>query len=77
MPEGTAGWAAGRVQYLVVHLGAARVLHVVQVYGESEGARSAQSNLHVVVEAVAWLRSLGDVPAVIVGDFNVALDHSG
>eukprot|EP00974_Lingulodinium_polyedra_P089961 8722014-Lingulodinium_polyedra.AAC.1 len=38
---------------------------------------SAQANLAVVVQAVAWLGSLGDVPALIVGDFNVALDQSG
>eukprot|EP00974_Lingulodinium_polyedra_P020881 2019276-Lingulodinium_polyedra.AAC.1 len=47
------------------------------IYGESDGARSAEANLAVVVDAMAWLRSLGDVPALIVGDFNVALDQSG
>eukprot|EP00974_Lingulodinium_polyedra_P062827 6065524-Lingulodinium_polyedra.AAC.1 len=28
------------------------------------------------MEAVAWLRSLGDVPALLVGDFNLSLDGS-
>eukprot|EP00974_Lingulodinium_polyedra_P109180 10564320-Lingulodinium_polyedra.AAC.1 len=72
-----AGVAEGRVQYAVAHAGGARALHVIQVYGESEGARSADSNLAIVSEAIAWLRSLGDVPAVLVGDFNMSLDDSG
>ena len=48
---------------MVVHAGGARALHIVQVYGESSGPRSADYNLSLVMEAVAWLRSLGDVPA--------------
>eukprot|EP00974_Lingulodinium_polyedra_P074213 7191973-Lingulodinium_polyedra.AAC.1 len=65
LPEGMAGLAEGRVQYAVAHAGGARALHVVQVYGDSQGARSADSNLALVMEAVAWLRSLGDVPALL------------
>eukprot|EP00974_Lingulodinium_polyedra_P088920 8619432-Lingulodinium_polyedra.AAC.1 len=64
------GLAGGRAQYAVVHAGGARALHVAQVYGEAEGARNADNNLALVMEAVAWLRSLGDVPALLVGDFN-------
>eukprot|EP00974_Lingulodinium_polyedra_P038819 3718373-Lingulodinium_polyedra.AAC.1 len=58
-------------------MGGSRVLHVVQIYGQSEGRRSADANLGLVVAAVAWLLSLGDVPALVVGDFNVGLDQSG
>eukprot|EP00974_Lingulodinium_polyedra_P063742 6154126-Lingulodinium_polyedra.AAC.1 len=76
LPEGMAGLAQGRVQYAVVHAGGARALHVVQVYGESESARSADANIALVMEAVAWLRSLGDVPALLVGDFSLSLDGS-
>eukprot|EP00974_Lingulodinium_polyedra_P036738 3522689-Lingulodinium_polyedra.AAC.1 len=61
-----AGLAEGRVQYAVVHAGGARALHIVQIYGESQGARSADANLTIVTEAIAWLRSLGDAPAILV-----------
>eukprot|EP00974_Lingulodinium_polyedra_P052630 5063091-Lingulodinium_polyedra.AAC.1 len=70
LPDGPLGAREGRAQYLVVHLGGARVLHLVQIYGTSDGARAADANLGLVVAAVAWLRSLGDVPAVVLGDFN-------
>eukprot|EP00974_Lingulodinium_polyedra_P060333 5816768-Lingulodinium_polyedra.AAC.1 len=50
--------------------GGARVPHVIQVYGEAERARSADGNLRIVVDAMAWLRSLGNAPAVIVGDLS-------
>eukprot|EP00974_Lingulodinium_polyedra_P078882 7640820-Lingulodinium_polyedra.AAC.1 len=58
-------------------MGGDKVLHIVQVYGHAEGARAADGNLRIVVDAMAWLRSLGDVPAIILGDMNVSLDVSG
>lgn len=57
---------ACRLQYAVVHLGKRRAIHTVQIYGHVDGPAA-------VVAAVSWLRSLGDVPALIVGDFNLPL----
>eukprot|EP00974_Lingulodinium_polyedra_P008646 826200-Lingulodinium_polyedra.AAC.1 len=66
-----------RMQYLVVHAGRGRALHVVQVYGWSEGERAAADNAALVMAAVAWVRSLGDVPALVVGDFNATVQSMG
>eukprot|EP00974_Lingulodinium_polyedra_P010444 1002915-Lingulodinium_polyedra.AAC.1 len=54
-----------RLQYVVVHAGRARALHVVQVYGWPEGDRAASDNAALVMAAIAWLRSLGDVPSLV------------
>eukprot|EP00974_Lingulodinium_polyedra_P129510 11210304-Lingulodinium_polyedra.AAC.1 len=58
-------------------MGGGSARHVVQVYGHAEGARAADANLRIAVDAMAWLRSLGDVPAIILGDTNVSLDANG
>ena len=64
---------ACRLQYAVLHLGGQRALHIVQVYGYADGPSVAEDNEALLVAAVSWLRSLGDVPALLVGDFNIAL----
>jgi ribonuclease HI len=63
-----------RMQYAAVHFGRKRALHVIQLYGRADGSRvSSDFNASLVTAAVGWLRSLGDVPALVVGDFNCSL----
>ena len=63
-----------RMQYAVVHFGRQRALHIIQIYGSAEGGKIAgEFNGSLVLAAVAWIRSLGDVPALVVGDFNMSL----
>jgi ribonuclease HI/endonuclease/exonuclease/phosphatase family metal-dependent hydrolase len=63
-----------RMQYAVVHFGRKRALHIIQLYGLADGSRaSIDFNVSIVTTAVGWLRSLGDVPALVVGDFNLNL----
>lgn len=62
---------ARRLQYAVVHLGGQRALHVVQVYGHADGPCVAEDNETLLLATMSWLRSLGDVPALLVGDFNL------
>eukprot|EP00974_Lingulodinium_polyedra_P039611 3800054-Lingulodinium_polyedra.AAC.1 len=62
--QGCATDEEGRLQFLAAHAGGRRALHVVLVYGHAEGARAAEANVRLVMEAVAWLRSLGEVPAL-------------
>ena len=62
---------ATRMQYAVVHAGRHRALHIVQLYGYADGPAATQDNERLVFAALAWLRSLGDVPALLVGDFNL------
>jgi endonuclease/exonuclease/phosphatase family metal-dependent hydrolase len=67
----------GRMQYAGIHFGRRRALHIVQLYGIADGSRTAADfNASLVLAAVAWLRSLGDVPALVVGDFNLNLAHA-
>ena len=54
----------GRLQYAVIHVGRRRALHVVQIYGHADGSTKLADNERLVVAAMAWLRSLGDVPAL-------------
>ena len=65
-----------RMQYAVVHLGRQRALHIVQIYGYADGAAAVPDNERLVLAALAWLRSLGDVPALIVGDLNLIVHGS-
>ena len=67
---------ASRMQYGVLHLGKHRVLHMVQIYGHADGAVKDEDNAKLIIAAMAWLRSLGDVPSLIVGDFNLVLQGS-
>eukprot|EP00974_Lingulodinium_polyedra_P111245 10760551-Lingulodinium_polyedra.AAC.1 len=53
-----------RLQYLVADAGRGRALRVVQAYGWPEGERAAADNARLLMAAVAWVRSLGDVPAL-------------
>ena len=75
--RGVSGDAAPRLQHLAVHLGRKDALHVVNVYGYTGGARVAELNEMLLLEAVAWLQSLGDIPALIVGDLNLRLEGCG
>ncbi len=75
--EGLSVEQAARMQYAVAHMGRSRALHVVQLYGYADGATKNEDNEHLVLLALAWLRSLGDVPALIVGDLNLVLRGSG
>jgi hypothetical protein len=60
------------MQYAAVHLERKRALHIVQLYGLADGSRtSLDFNASLVLAAVAWLRPLGDVPMLVVGDFNL------
>jgi ribonuclease HI len=66
-----------RMQYAVVHFGKRCALHIMQLYGRAEGGKPAEEfNASLVLAAAAWLRSLGDVPALIVGDLNVSLANT-
>ena len=38
--------------------------------------QAAERNESLILAALSWLRSLGDVPSLIVGDFNLALSKS-
>ena len=67
----------GRLQYAVMHLGRRQSLHIVQIYGHADGQQKDDNNEKLIMAAMAWLRSLGDVPAVIVGDFNLLLPGTG
>jgi endonuclease/exonuclease/phosphatase family metal-dependent hydrolase len=67
----------GRMQYAVIHFGRRRALHIVQLYGVADGSRAATDfNASLMLAAVAWLRSLGDVPSLVVGDFNLDIAHA-
>ena len=70
---GLAPEQARRLQYAVLHLGGHRALHIVQVYGHADGLAAADDNEALLIAAVSWLRSLGGVPALLVGDFNLVL----
>ena len=75
---GVTGAARSRLQYAAVHLGRRQALHIVHVYGYGEGGRQAEEfNASLVLTAAAWLRSLGDVPAFVVGDFTLRLAEAG
>ena len=77
-PVGVPARLAPRLQYAAIYLGRGCVVHVVQCYGHAEGdARAAEDNAQMVLAAAAFLRSLGDVPALIVGDLNMAISESG
>eukprot|EP00974_Lingulodinium_polyedra_P095254 9229552-Lingulodinium_polyedra.AAC.1 len=66
-----------QLQYLVVHAGRRKALHVVQLYGWADGRAAAADNARLLLCAVSWVRSLGDVPALIVGDLNCTLEGTG
>jgi ribonuclease HI len=67
----------GRMQYAVVHFGRRQALHIVQLYGIADGSKAAADfNASLVLAAVAWLSSLGDVPMLVVGDFNLNIAHA-
>eukprot|EP00959_Pyramimonas_sp_CCMP1952_P079392 1659425-Pyramimonas_sp.AAC.1 len=56
---------ACRLQYAVLHFGGRRALRIVQVYGHADGPAAAEDNEALLLAAVSWLRSLGDVPALL------------
>jgi ribonuclease HI len=77
-PAGIPERLTDRLQYAAVYLGQRRVVHLIQIYGHAEGdARAIEDNAQLVLAAAAFLRSLGDVPALIVGDLNMALAEAG
>ncbi|CAK0863527.1 unnamed protein product, partial [Prorocentrum cordatum] len=68
-PLGLSGRHPGRLQHFVLHLGASRAVHFMNCYG--------YRNADLILEAVEWVRGLGDVPAFVVGDLNCQLASSG
>ena len=75
--EGLEPGQASRMQYAVVHLCNERALHIVQIDGHADGATKDEDNEKLVIAAMSWLRSLGDVPSLIVGDLNLVVPSSG
>jgi hypothetical protein len=69
---------ADRLQYAAIYLGHRQVIHVAQIYGHADGdGRAIEENAQLVLAAAVFLRSLGDVPAFIVGDLNMVLAETG
>jgi len=67
----------GRLQYAVVHCGSRCAFHVMQLYGHTDGPSVVALNEELLMAALSWLRSRGDVPALlIVGDFKMSLPGS-
>ena len=64
------------MQYAVVHMGSQHALHIVQIYGHAVGASKDDDNEKLVMAAMMWLRSLGDVPSIMVGDLNLVVHGS-
>ena len=64
--------AAGRVQYLVLQWGRGRAIHAIQMYGHP-GQRQLQTNSSILEWATAKLSEAGQVPGILVGDFNCRL----
>ncbi len=59
-------------------MGQRRVVHLCKIYGHAEhDARVIEDNAQLVLSAAAFLRSLGDIPALIVGDLDTALAETG
>lgn len=55
------------------------LLHVVSLYGfagANDGGEQAECNEKLILNAIAEAESIGEIPVVIAGDFNVALENS-
>lgn len=75
--EGLAPEQQARIQLVAVFLGDHRVIHVLNLYGRPGGARDQDWNAQLVLAAVSWQRSLGQTPALLMGDLNLDLAESG
>ncbi|CAK0911414.1 unnamed protein product, partial [Prorocentrum cordatum] len=64
---------ACRLQCAVLRLGGQRASHIAQVYDYADGAAAVEDNEALLLAALSWFRSLGDVPALLVGDLNLVL----
>eukprot|EP00974_Lingulodinium_polyedra_P014854 1437719-Lingulodinium_polyedra.AAC.1 len=77
MGEGLTEAERQRMQYLVVRAGRRKALRVVQFYGWADGRTVAVDNACLFMCAVSWLRSLGDVPVLTIGDLNCTMEGTG
>ncbi|CAK0848334.1 unnamed protein product [Prorocentrum cordatum] len=76
-PQGLSGRHPGRLQHVALHFGQGRALHVMNCYGYAGGRQDIDRNADLILEGVGWLRSLGDAPALLVGDLNCRLADTG
>ena len=75
--RGLSGNHPGRLQHVALHLGPGRVLRVLNCYGYAGGRGDLERNAALVLEGIEWLRGLGGVPALLVGDLDCKLHESG
>eukprot|EP00973_Karenia_brevis_P090336 12402088-Karenia_brevis.AAC.1 len=73
-------WETGRWVHIVVALGQGKdMLHIIAIYGYTRAQSCPQakkSNEEFLKRAFEATAELGNVPVVILGDFNTELDNS-